>query len=201
VKDRICYLVLATAAILSLALISLARDEKADFSIVISAPQSVKAGAVIVVNITMTNITDHRILFLGSAAQNNNFHVDVFDSKGELAPRTWHGRAVRGELQQGSGHIITEGHSGLVYMYLTPGETHKESSLISPLFDLKPGMYTVQAWRPDFHETDPPTVNSSPEDSDLRKSVGTHPSPAANPPPAKPKAIARSNTITIAVIP
>jgi hypothetical protein len=201
-KDRIAYLFVATAAILSLAHISLARDGKAEFSIVISAPQSVKAGANVVVDIAATNVSDHAIVF-GSWNDphygERDFGVDVFNSQGELAPRTQYGKAVREEDQGPGSTIVFTGNSTTRYLAL--GETRKESSRISELFDLKPGVYRVKVWRADYHETSPPTIASAPEDSDLRKPAGTHPSPATNPPPAKPKAIARSNTITITITP
>jgi hypothetical protein len=85
--------------------------------------------------------------------------------------------------------------------YLEPKETLKETADISQVFDLKPGVYTVKVWRPDFHEVGPPVITSHPEDSDLKKPIDPHAVSAAIPPPPKPKAIAKSNTITVEVAP
>jgi hypothetical protein len=201
VKGRIGYLVVATAAILSMAHITLARDGKAD-SIAINAPQSVTAGTNVFVEITIMNVSDHQILLSASNFPNlaeRNFHVDVFNSQGELATRTQYGKALRQEDQGPGPRLIMTGR--LLQTYLAPGETHKERTCISSLFDLKPGVYTVKVWQPDSHVTNPPTWDSPPEASDLRKPIAPHATPTTNPPPLKDKDIARSNTITITVTP
>ncbi len=201
--DSVC---VALVAVLLSAGASLAQEGKPEFSIAIHGPESAKVGTYIVVDILVTNISNHVIAFddgdfptLGEA----NFHVDLFDGRGDLAPRTSYGKAVRGEKPSpGEPLIVLTGH--YIERSLKPGEALKESVTLSGphefgLYDMKPGVYTVVVWRPDF-QAGHATSNSKPEDSDLSKPVAPHSEATANPVAPKPKAIAKSNTITLTVV-
>jgi len=168
---------------------SLAQEGKPEFSITIHGPESMKVGTYIVVDILVTNISNHVIAFDDNdfpVHGEANFGVDVFDAQGELAPRT----AV--EKAMSTGHSMQRD--------LKPGEIVKESVALSQLFDMKPGRYTVVVSRPDY-QAGHPTTQYKPGDSDLSKPVSPPSGGTVNPPPQKPKAIAKSNTITLTVVP
>ena len=201
-KRPISCFIVAMAAVLSLARFSLAQEGVAEFSIDIRAPQRARVGSNIVLDLTVTNISDHAIYFgcwMPCSSGEDNFRIDVFNSKGELAPRTQLGKAIRNEDQGLGPSIVFMGTH--MPKYLEPKETLKATSDISQVFDLKSGVYTIKAWRPDFHEIGPPVITGRPEDSDLRKPIDPHAMSAAIPSPPKPKAIVRSNSITVKVLP
>jgi len=186
---------------------SMAQEGRPEFSVTIHGPEIVKFGAYIVVDVLVTNISNRVIPFddadipaLGEA----NFDVNVLDAQGKLAPRTMVGKARRGEKPSpGEPEIVFTGK--LVERELKPGETLKESVRLGGphafgLYDLKPGTYSVSVTRPDF-QAGHASYNSVPGESDLAKSVRSQSIKTPSLTAPKPKAIARSNTITITVVP
>jgi hypothetical protein len=192
VKDPTSHLIVALAAILSLAHISLARDGKAEFSIVISAPQSVKAGSFVAVDAILTNISDHDIKLDDDANGERNLDLEVRDSQGTPPAETLYLKAIRGE-SQGPGPTALVLTPKYIIRDLKPGETSKEGARLSQVFDLKPGTYKVTFRRPDYHFTPRDVMRILPE---KERQPYTEP-----PPPLKPKAMVKSNTITITLTP
>jgi hypothetical protein len=115
------------------------------FSIAISTQSDLmKAGSEILVEITLTNTSNHEIR-VGKAPGNlpqaeSEYSIEVRDSKGRVAPDTDYGRKVRQKK---------------IWFYrsrdsvtLQPGESLKDGALITKLYDLSHvDRYTVQISR------------------------------------------------------
>jgi hypothetical protein len=190
--DSLRSLLLLMATLVALVCMSIAQDDKPEFSIAISAPPSVKTGSFVAVNITLTNISDHDIKLDDDAHGERNFDLDVRDSQGTPPPETLYLKASRGE-SQGAGPSALVLTQKYIIRDLKPGKTTKEEAWLSQVFDLKPGMYTVTFRRADYHFT-PHDVMRTLTEQEGQPYRGT-------PPPLKPKAIVKSNTITITVTP
>src|SRR3982074_2452578 len=75
-------LLLLMATLVALVCTGIAQDDKPEFSIAISAPQSVKTGSFVAVDVILTNISDHDIKLDDDAHGERNFDLDVRDSQG-----------------------------------------------------------------------------------------------------------------------
>jgi hypothetical protein len=140
-------------AVTPLALLSFgwAQEKEPPFSITISAPQTVKAGATVSLSITVKNISSSQIRFATdiSEAMALNFLFKVQDSEGKDALETPYYQAVVGKDPHR--FVFSRMHS---YPALSPGETLKLKTDLTQFFDFKPGEYTIQLSRPESH---PPT--------------------------------------------
>jgi hypothetical protein len=178
-----------------------AQKTRPEFSIAISAPPIVKVGTPISVKITVTNTSNHVIAFDRWDVGQRDFNIEIVDLQGNPAPSTKYMKATRGEDQGPGPQVVFAG--SLVQTDLKPGEALKETADLKELFDLEPGKYTVHLWRRDFQEGHVTSgVTTKPEDMDLSKPPQEGIS-QPNPPraAAKPKAVAKSNMITITVTP
>ncbi|MGO9231209.1 MAG: hypothetical protein ACLQKA_18630 [Bryobacteraceae bacterium] len=148
-RVRSTYVLLST--LLGLAGIMAAQDpqpKKPAFSIAISAPQfAVKAGSPMVLQLTLTNTTDHD-LNVSHAHINGTLlrymDVKVFDKDGQPVAETDYGMGLHGRrLWPIFGDAGTSES-------IKPSEAVHEESDLNKEFDLsKPGKYTVQAERMD----------------------------------------------------
>jgi hypothetical protein len=196
---------LIVVAILSFARTAVAQDGKPEFSLNIHGPESAKAGTYLAVDILVTNVSDHVIAFDDRGSRGAaNFDIDVFDAEGNLAPRTDYGKWRRGEKlppkAPGEPDTMFDATFSVISRNLKPGETLKDSAAITELYEMKPGKYTVSIWRPDFQTKGQQARISKGGDSDLFKPVPPNAAVIVNPPAQKPKAIAKSNTITIVIV-
>jgi hypothetical protein len=124
-----------------------AHTAKPTISVSISAVQDVvKAGSAVMVNIVLTNTSDHKIGFpwiRGSGGR--NFQLNVRDSQGDpaqSAPRTWVGKDRRH-------HVRFLGGSAVV-VYLEPGQAKKDEFDACDFYILTwPDKYTIQVQRVD----------------------------------------------------
>lgn len=138
---------------------SSAQTGQVPFSIAISTQSDlVKAGAEILVEITLTNTSDHEIR-LGKAPGNlpqaeSEYSIEVRDSKGHLAPDTDYGHKVREKK---------------IWFYrsrdsfnLQPGESLKDGTVITKLYDLsRQDRYTITVSRPIPEQWGKGTVKSN----------------------------------------
>jgi hypothetical protein len=160
-----------------------AQDLKPSFTISISAPNTVKAGSLARMDISLVNISNRTItLSTGNNTEGElNFDIDVRDSEGKRA-------APKPDAWPLSGH--------LGYVNLKPGEKLKASADVGKLFDLKPGSYSVQVIRAEGADR---LVFPQQRQSDLRGPEALQP---AQPQPVAPIGPAiKSNTITVTVVP
>lgn len=108
------------------------------FTMAISTEQeTVKPGAKVTVEIRLTNTSQKVLLFnRWAGGSDDEFRIDVRDSKGDLAPFT-------------KGYVL--GKTGSIHTYpVDRGETIKERIDITKQYDLSaPGKYTIQAHRLD----------------------------------------------------
>lgn len=138
---------------------SSAQTGQAPFSIAISTQSGlVKAGAEILVEITLTNTSNHEIR-VGKAPGDSpqaesEYSIEVRDSKGHLAPDTDYGRKVREKK---------------IWFYrsrdsfnLQPGESRKDGTAITKLYDLsRQDRYTITVSRPIPEQWGKGTVKSN----------------------------------------
>lgn len=122
-----------------------AQSDPKPFSITIRTQRElVKAGAEILVEITLTNTSNNEIS-LGKAPgtqplAESEYAVEVYNSKGQRAPDTEYGQKIRNRK-------IWFGRSR-DSVSLKPGESCDDGVLISKIFDLnRLGIYTVQLSR------------------------------------------------------
>ena len=73
---------------------ALGQSAKPLFSIDISGPKTVKAGAPIEIKVTLTNTSDHSIDFMAHEPEELNYSTEVFKSNGELAGYTTQGHFI-----------------------------------------------------------------------------------------------------------
>ena len=193
------WFLLGIATLMLFCCLGIAQNSMPTFSIAISAPETAKHGAAVMVNVTVTNVSNSTIHFDGDFPNHGerNFNIDVLDSQGNPAPETVYMKAIRGEDQgPGPTHIVIVGH--LVQRDLAPGATWKEEADLTTVFNLEPGTYKVRFSRPDFQDDRMEQVSPKQTHSETKNS----PLPSnAQPPPVKPKAVAKSNTITVNIVP
>ncbi|MGA9511658.1 MAG: hypothetical protein WBV55_23750 [Candidatus Sulfotelmatobacter sp.] len=134
----------------SLALLSpgQAQEKQPSFSLTISAPQTVKAGAAVPLGITAKNLSSTPIRFAIDISNNLafDFLFSVKDSEGEDALETPYFQAVEGKDPHTTYHSRMHKDPSL-----SPGETLKLNMDLTQLFDFKPGKYTIQLSRPQSH--------------------------------------------------
>lgn len=132
-------------AITPLALLSvgLAQEKQPSFSLTISAPQTVKAGASVPSNITVKNISSSPIIFDFARAVAFDFLFNVQNSEGKEPAETHQYQLIQGK----DPHTFVHATS-YIQKRLAPGETLKINMDITELFDFKPGTYTIQLSRP-----------------------------------------------------
>jgi hypothetical protein len=129
-----------------------AQEQQPSFSITISAPQTVKAGASVPFVITVKNISTTQIGFLTdvSSALVFDFLFNVQGPEGKQAPETPYYHAVLGKDRHRV--VFSRMHKG---NSLSPGETLKLNMDLTQLFDFKPDKYTIQLSRPQSHPPSP----------------------------------------------
>jgi hypothetical protein len=170
------------AALFAITFPGLAQSAKPPVSIVISAPQAVRAGSKIKMDVTLTNVSNHGVIgyFEDVSHSEFNYDFDVRDSEGKPAPETRLMRAEKG-LDPGPGpHIWITTHLGVGGYRVKPGESIKGSADLSELYNLQPGTYTVQLswWENRARYRDP-----------------------QKPRPPAGAVVAKSNTITVTITP
>lgn len=141
-------LLLNITVVLLLSLTVSAEGAKPYFSVTISAPQSIKAGAEAIVNIAVTNTSNSATVFSdGHSEDQGEFECDfnVLTSEGKSAPETRYMKAVKGEDQGPGPQLVISTKS--LSTRLAPGQALKFTADINKLFDLAPGKYTVQLSR------------------------------------------------------
>jgi hypothetical protein len=119
----------------------------ASFSIAITAPQDeVRVGLDIPVKITLTNVSDHQIVFGHRPGANNpefSYEIEVKNSKGGRVEETAHGREARDPRRRQQESRTVE--------YVQPGGSAVQTAHISKLVSLsRPGWYTVRVSRKDL---------------------------------------------------
>jgi len=199
-RAPVILLLLASTAILAASASVQAQEGKPEFSIAISAPESVKAGAPqIILNATVTNITDHPIALDSAGCLEQDFTVDVRNAQGKSPVKTPYMKAITGE-DQGPGPQVVIATGSLFVRDLKPGEIWKMSTDLNYLYDhLPPGEYTVTLSRPDYQVSLYRLVWSTMKDNPEHKQPDpSQPNPRPGP---LPKAVAKSNTITLTVLP
>ncbi|HLM83011.1 MAG TPA: hypothetical protein VK302_20610 [Terriglobales bacterium] len=167
---------------------SFGQDSNEPFSITISAPQSVKIGSVAKMSIIVRNVSKRSILFgicSDATRVRLNFDFDVHGPDGRPASETPYMKDKR-----------IEGHYGTVD--LKPGGTFRVSEDIEKLFDLTPGAYTIQLSRGENDCVLHPPGRLA--DLELRKPVVTG-LPQLEPSLPTPRAIVKSNVVTLTVVP
>ncbi len=114
----------------------------ADFAITLSAPDNeVQLGSDARVVITLTNVSDHQILFGHRPGTNNpefSYRIEVRNAAGHVVEATEYGREALQRQQMESRTVD----------YLQPGGTAVQTAHIAKLVSLtRPGRYTVQVSR------------------------------------------------------
>jgi dipeptidyl aminopeptidase/acylaminoacyl peptidase len=114
----------------------------ADFTITLSAPDNeVQVGSDARVVITLTNVSDHQILFGHRPGTNNpefSYRIEVRSAAGHVVEETEYGREAQQRLQMESRTVD----------YVQPGGTAVQTAHIAKLVSLtRPGRYTVQVSR------------------------------------------------------
>jgi hypothetical protein len=129
------------------------QNNRAGSSVTIKAKAStVKLGSAILVEVTLSNITDHAIAYIpGDAGED----IDVLDDKGAAVRATKAGEVYKGVSDNRTVHpdgtvsFEVRSSSGQV-LSMEPGGSGTHEIDVSKLFDFqKPGKYTVQVKRLD----------------------------------------------------
>jgi len=150
------------AALLAMAFTGFAQNVEPPVSIVIRAPQNIKVGSTVKLDITMTNVSNRVVEghFESAIRGELNYDIEVRDSKGKSAPETCYMKAVDGLDRGTCPDFILRTHKGIGEDSLKPGEAIKGSADLNELFDLQPGTYTIQAsWfekRPNYRASKKP---------------------------------------------
>jgi hypothetical protein len=136
----------AFAVLFAITLTVIAQNAKPPVSITINAPQTVKVGSKIRLDVTMTNISNHVVHghFEDLAHGELNFDFDVRDSQGQPVPQTCYMKGAQGADRGSCPEFIFRTHKGYGDDLLKPGETITASADLIDLYDLQPGTYTVQ---------------------------------------------------------
>jgi hypothetical protein len=115
------------------------------FSLTITTPnETVVAGSELRVKVVLTNASDETISVEkapGNALGHFYYDVDVRDSRDEVAPDTDDGKKIRKKQFT----ILTE-----VKFAVPPGQSVEDAVLVTRLYRLRPGKYTVQFQRWDY---------------------------------------------------
>lgn len=124
------------------------QSPKASFSIAASvADTTVKLGSDAIVNIVLTNTSDHPIVFENEMTINFNdadYSTVVRNEKGDLIPLTKFGLMLFGD----DDHLPKPREVKYVTANLQPGETIKGRISVTKLYNIQaPGQYTVQIER------------------------------------------------------
>jgi len=116
------------------------QSSKPTFSISLTAEKDVnRVGSEVRVKAIVTNISTAKILLDRSLSDRGEFEFDIniHNDRGDIPPLTEYGRAV---IKHEIPVIVPDGgHSNL-----QPGETFKSEVIVTKLYDLSPGKYTVQ---------------------------------------------------------
>jgi len=119
------------------------QSSKPTFSISLTADKDInKVGSEVRVKATVTNISNSKIALGRSMDDRGEFEfaIDVHNDKGTVPPLTEYGRGViKHEIP------VMVPYGG--YSNLQPGETFKSELIVTKLFELSPGKYTVQLER------------------------------------------------------
>ena len=189
--------------VFAFSLVSVAQTAKPEFSIAVSAPVSVKSGSPILLEITVSNVSNHLIAFDTDIARyaERSFDIRVTDSNGKPVQATPYMQAVRGESEEPKGPTILV-EPTTVWWELQPGEILKQTADLRKSFEFKPGKYTVQVSRNDYHERISAPPASNPECGFLEPHPAycnqQRPQPIAVP---QVKAVAKSNIFTFIIVP
>jgi hypothetical protein len=124
-----------------------ARTVKPTFSVSISAAQDVvKTGSAVMVNMVLTNTSDHKIGFpwiRGSGGR--NFQLNVRDSQGNPAQPV-----PRSGVDKNGRHYARFATASVGVVYLEPGQAKKDEFDACDLYILtRPDKYTIQVQRTD----------------------------------------------------
>jgi hypothetical protein len=148
----------------------------------------------------VTNTSKRTIVFARGYPDQGEFDFDfnVLSLEGTPVSETRYMKSVKGE-DQGSGPQLVI-NTRVWATRLEPGEALKCSADLNKLFDLAPAKYTVQLSR--FENTHSEYTNfPTNRDTDLHPPEGSQPV-QPQPQPARPRgAMAKSNTITLTVVP
>jgi hypothetical protein len=168
-----------------------AKDGRPSFSITITAPERVKVGSMVELNIVVRNDADHPIIFGydGPTHNETNFTYDVRDSTGNVPSP--------------SAYMKSPGPSvaNTTYRPLKVGETLNLSIDLCKMYELTPGMYTVRLSR--FENAFAVYGSDKPEDTDLARTykVEPHPPKALYEPSPHSNLEVKSNVVTVTVTP
>jgi dipeptidyl aminopeptidase/acylaminoacyl peptidase len=123
-----------------------AGPDHASFAITISAPQNeVQVGSDVPVRITLSNISNHQIVFSHRPGVNNpefSYEIEVKNAKGQLVEETAYGREAREPRRRQEESRTLD--------YVQPGGSVVQTAHIAKLVSLsRPGWYTVLVVRKD----------------------------------------------------
>ena len=104
----------------------------APLSVAISSPVQVRTGQHLEIRVKFTNISDHELTFSTFYVEGTDItlHYDIRDSQGNLQER-------KDRDRDGSIKSVT----------LKPGQSEEEGTLVSQIFVMPPGEYTIQLSR------------------------------------------------------
>jgi len=123
---------------LALTTAALGQNAKPSFSITISGPSEVKAGAASYVDIVVENISSHQIMFgwdgRGERHAQSCFAIDIHDLAGKVP-------AYIPDYRKQAHYM------NVMYTHLEPGEKLTFRLDLHEVFELTPGKYTVQLSR------------------------------------------------------
>jgi hypothetical protein len=117
------------------------------FSIRIAAPDRAKAGAKVILDVRVTNISKEDMDFGTNTHEAQDFEYDVYKVRGTSAKETQYLKALKGEDQGVGPALVIVGSYG--WAHLKPKQTLHLSVELTALFELQPGKYTLRLRRPD----------------------------------------------------
>src|ERR1700740_1705112 len=134
------------ATLLAITLTVIAQSAEPPVSITINAPQTVKVGSKIRLDVTMTSLSNHVVHghFEDLAHGELNFDFDVHGSQGQPVPETCYMKAVEGADRGSCPEFIFRTHKGYADDLIKPGQAITASANLSELYELPPRTYTVQ---------------------------------------------------------
>jgi hypothetical protein len=180
----------STAMTLAMVVTTFGQNPKPSFSITISAPQSVKTGSTVDLDIVVKNVADHPIVLGSDGLTHNetNFTYDVRDPAGNAPSDT--------PYMKGPGPQFGK----LTYSKLAPGETLKLGIDLCKMFEFAPGKYTVQLSRFENAFAVYGSMKRGDADSGAKHDTEQHPPVIYEPSPNSNLEV-KSNTITVTVGP
>jgi len=131
------------------------------FSVTLHAPNSpVKSGSELRLRVTVTNTSDHNVLFVRSPGivphEEMNYQIEIRDERGKTPPITAFSRELN-EKHHGWGSYLSYA--------LEPGKSLEEDLVITQLYALRePGKYTIKlarGKRPVWQDLKQDTVKSN----------------------------------------